>query len=197
MTKREKFRICNKEDLKYFLEELWNLNLDKTFYKIVSREAKRYLFQLLTIPTDELLDLTWREHDCSLSTILASEVYKIFLLLNLSCRHKEKGHISNFSKLQQTSITLNTWTRFVTHREQQMLVDYCDIFFHNKAMSEDPESLIPKKYHFPKTHKNTSFPRSLSSFPDHCLDLRIVKIVLIIKSMKRLIFILLKRMASV
>ena len=59
LTKIENTTIARKEDLKNALEELWNLNPDETFYKIVSKEAKRYLFQLLTLPTDELLDLTW------------------------------------------------------------------------------------------------------------------------------------------
>ena len=90
--------------------------------------------------------------------------------------------LSNFIGFRHTSITRNTWTRFLKHPKQQRLVDDYDKICHAKPKNEDPESFSPKKDHSSKTCKQSSSPSldnffaldsqpdesdpSLSSFPD-------------------------------
>ena len=73
------------------------------------------------------------------------------MLLNHKRNLLEIGKVSNFGGFRHTSITRNTWIRFVKHPKQQRLVDYygknCDV----TSNKEEPESFPPKKVHSSKT----------------------------------------------
>ena len=61
--KREKPRMENKEDIKYLLEEIWDFQPDKTFYKIFSRHASKGIQDVVNQTKDELKNLTWRDEN--------------------------------------------------------------------------------------------------------------------------------------
>ena len=66
--------------------------------------------------------------------------------------------VSNFGELWHTSITHDTWTRFVKHPKQQRLVYYYDNIFHDKPKSEELGSFWPKKTYYSKTSEKSHSP---------------------------------------
>ena len=81
---------------------------------------------LLTMYSDDSLDLTRLEWDGSFSSIMTSEVCKIHMLHNYERHLLDMGNFSNFGELIHTSIARSTWIRFVKHPKQKGLVDFCD-----------------------------------------------------------------------
>ena len=159
-TSRENRRKANEKDTKHVLEELWDFKPEDIFYKIVSREAKKGIGEFFYLTKDELLSLTWKEDDGSVHPIMPNEACKIIMLLNYEHHLKETGKVSSFGKFRRTSITRISWDGFVSHPNQQKLVDFYDEIHNAKPKIDEPESFAPKKHCLPKTFKMDASSKS-------------------------------------
>ena len=154
LTSRENRRKANEEDIKHVLEELWDFKPEDIFYKIVSREARKGIGGFFYLTKDELLSLTWKDDDGSAHPITPNEACKIIMLLNYERHLKETGKVSSFRKFRLTSITRISWDVFVSHPDQQKLVDFYDEIHNAKPKIDEPDSFAPKKYFSPNAFRS-------------------------------------------
>ena len=81
-SSRENRRAENQEDIKHLLKEVWYFDLDETFCKIFSIEAKKGIQDVIDMSKEDLREIKWREDDSYLAELMASEVGKVRILKN-------------------------------------------------------------------------------------------------------------------
>ena len=92
-SNREKKRIDNQEEIKHLLEEIWYFYLDETFYKILSREAKKVIQDIIDMTKEGLKELSWRKNNGDLSELITIEVGKVRSLRNYNTCLNFKGNL--------------------------------------------------------------------------------------------------------
>ena len=96
---RKKRRWENQEDIKYYLEEIWDSNPDYILCKIFSGEAKCGIEFTTNLSKEDLEDLRRREDNGNRSPLIKSDKEKRHSLEEMGIRHacsqsKCEGNVS-------------------------------------------------------------------------------------------------------
>ena len=108
-SKRAKRRAETKEDIKHLLGEVWDYDLDRTFYKIFSRDSREGIKDVINMTNEDLKELTWREDNGDVCELETSESCKI-----LSLKNYNNWDFTSYPRdLQHNNITLDDWEEFM------------------------------------------------------------------------------------